>query len=459
MLVLTLALASLSFAAAPVAAEYPVAAEDVVREGEHFQLVCHFDDENAADQALAAVEAVWQHAPRVFGEPADDSSGLLTVHLYRDAAGYETAESGLTKGAFKRNLAFAHFDTLTAHVAVQPPLSDEALAITGVPAQTLRLLAHEASHLVRYSRIPNHRSHPGWFADGAASWIDEQVSRDLGLIADIEQAPSYSTNLLQVQRLIENDTLPTTQQILLDQTDDLGFSERYGVRWLFFRYMLEGKQGKRFQRVLDRLRMLGGGSDFKQQLFEEAQDILGKKKLGSIDKSFRKYVKAFDPEWDEVFRALNCSGDRWLQGAFDTNAIAWHRSASKKKNKKRVSYSVSGELTILPGPNRQMNIFVGRSDEGFFSIAFNADVGVTLFEFTSGNSNWQKRGFVKCADVRSNEPFRFSVHVAKDTVRVDVEGTEVVSGEVQTLKLTDTWALSAQAKSVGPWKIESAPGP
>ncbi len=451
MLVLTLALASVSFAAAPVAAE------EVVREGEHFQLVCHFDDEDAADQALAAVEAVWQHASRVFGEPADEPAGLLTVHLYRDAAGYETAESGLTKGAFKRNLAFAHFDTLTAHVALQPPLSDEALAITGVPAQTLRLLAHEASHLVRYSRIPNHRSHPGWFADGAASWIDEQVSRDLGLIAGIEQAPGYSTSLLQVQRLVENDKLPTTQQILLDQTEDLGFSESYGVRWLFFRHMLEGKQGKRFQRLLDRLRMLGGGSDFTQQLFEEAQDILGKKKLKSTDKSFRKYVKAFEPEWDEVFRALNCSGDRWLQGAFDTNAIAWHRSASTKK-KKKVRYSVSGELTILPGPNRQMNIFVGRSDKGFFSVAFNADVGVTLFEFMSGDSNWQKRGFVKCADVRSNEPFRFSVHVAKDTVRVEVNGTEVVSGEVQTLQLTDTWALSAQSKSVGLWKIESAPG-
>lgn len=431
--------------------------DEVTRRGEHFQLVCHFADEQAAERALAAVEAVWPRAEELYDLRPDDELGLLTVHLYRDATAYERAEEGLTGGKFKRNLAFAHIETMSAHVALQPPLSDETLEALGVPAQTLRLLAHEAAHLVRYAHMPNCRSHPGWLSDGTASWIDEKVLIDLGLIGELEQDPSFSSNLLRVQQLLEKGKLPEAEEILLDQTDELEFLERYDVRWLFFRFMLEGKNGKngkKFKKVLAEARKLGGGADFTAKLFKKCLRSFNKQKLESIDKDLRKYVGALEPGWDEVYRSLWFSDGTWRQAAFDSkNAIAWRRTPAGSKK-----YSVAGELTILPGRAQQMNLLLGRSDQGFLSIAFTAGSGITLFEYLSETNDWQRRGYVECADVGSAEPFRFSATVEKNTVRLQVNDVVVVSGEMQTIPLDGPWGLGAQASSAGIWKLERAPG-
>ena len=426
--------------------------DEEVREGTHFRLVCHFANGEAADQAIAAVEATWPRAGELYDLEALEGHELLSVHLYRDAQSYEAAEQALTQGAFRRNLAFAHHATMSAHVALQPPLSDEALAQVGLPAQTLRLLAHEAAHLVRYACMRNSRSHPRWVADGSASWIDEAVSRDLGLVDELEQDPGYSTMLLRVRKLFERDALPTSEQILRDQLDELGFYEGYAVRWLYFRYLKEGKHSAEFRPMLAELRRLGGGSDFAARLFEQIEKSLGKRKLASIDKGFRKYVSTLEPAWDQVFRALHFKDDAWVQAAFDKNAIAWRRTPSGK------NYTIAGELTILPGPRGQMNVFLGRSEQGFYSVAFSAGAGVTLFEFLSASDDWQRRGFAECEDLGPGEAFSFSVHVKGDEVQVSVNDRAVLSGEAQTLNLEGPWGLSAQARSAGTWKLDRAPG-
>lgn len=429
-----------------------VVRDETIREDDHFKLICHFVNEAAADQALAALKFTWTRAAELYGSDEDAELEVLTVHLYRDPAAYVAAEKELTQGAFERNLAFAHFDTLSAHVALQPPLSDEALAQVGLPAQTLRLLAHEAAHLVRFVRVPNHRSHPGWLADGAASWVDERVKYDLELMDEMEQDPNFSTSLLRVQRLLERDALPTGAEILRDQLDGLEFFERYDVRWLYFRFLMEGKYAKPFRKVRDKVRRLGGGANFTERLFEEILDIWSEKKLATIDKAFREHLVSYEPAWDEVFRALQCNGERWLQAGYKKNAIAWRREPAGRK------YTLAGELTILPGPRQQMNVFVGRSDAGFFSVAFTAGGGITLFEYLSATSAWERRGLVECEGVRLGEPFAFAISVEKDRVSVDVGGRTVVRGEAQSIPLSGPWGLSAQANSAGTWKLERAPG-
>lgn len=426
--------------------------EEVTRKGDHFELVCHFSNEQAADQALVAVEAIWPQAQKLYDlqEPAEGE--LLTVHLYRDVAGYETAEMGLTKGSFKRNLAFSHHDSMTAHVALQPPLSDDALKEFGLPAQTLRLLAHEGAHLVRYSFMPNFRSHPGWFYDGAANWIDEQVGLDLALFARAEKDPKYSTDIVDVQTLLEDGKLPSVKEILHDQTDKLKWGSLYRVRWMLFRYLQE-KNGKSLNKVLAKARQLGGGEGYTETLYREFVGIFGEKKMAKIDKGFHKYVKSFKPEWKEVYRSLEYSQGTWKQAAFDSNAIAWRTQPVGKKK-----YSISGSLTILPAPRNQMNLFLGNSEAGFFSVAFSAGSGVTLFEFLSEGNNWVRRGYSDCAAVKLGEAFEFKVSVSKKTVQVSVNGKQVIEGKAETLDLTGPWGLSAQAKASGIWKLAKAPG-
>ncbi len=431
---------------------------ETVRQGDHFELVCHFDNAAVADRALEALEAVWPRAAEIYDLSGLDGEGgepvaRLKVHLYRDAAAYEQAEAKLTQEEFKRNLAFAHFDSRSAHVALQPPLSDEALKAVGVPSQTLRLLAHEGAHLVRFTNTNNFRSHPGWLADGAAYWIAEKVMQDLQLLESIEADPHFSSKLVRAQQVAEQGKLPSLEEILLDETDALSFYERYDVRWLFFRFMIEGKHGQNFKQVLARARSLGGGAGFTQRLFDDGLEILGKTKLQSAERDFRKYGEAFEPEWDEVYRSLWSSDGLWVQAAFDKNAIAWRREPSGRK-----SYSISGELTLLPGEGRQMNLLVGKSEEGFFSLAFVEGGSVTLFEYLSGPDQWHQRGFADCNDLQFSKSVAFEVKVSKKRVRLLVNGAELVSGEAETLDLDGPWGLGAQSESAGIWKIQAAPG-
>ena len=40
------------------------------------------------------------------------------------------------------------------------------LEVVGLPTLTLRLVAHEATHVARFDSMPNFADHPGWYQDG-----------------------------------------------------------------------------------------------------------------------------------------------------------------------------------------------------------------------------------------------------------------------------------------------------
>lgn len=421
----------------------------IIREGDHFRFVCHFQNEAAADQGLMAVESAWRVGAKLYDRKRDSSMDLLEVHLYRNVTDYEAADQKLTGGQFQRNQAFAHFATLSAHVAMQPPLSDAALTHIGLPGQTQRLLAHEAAHLVRYTLMPNFEDHPKWLADGAASWIDEQVSRDLGILDAIEDDPNFSRAMLGVQTMLEHENLPSLFQLLHDDTGELEFHARYDFRWAFFHFMLQGKEEKRFLDAVRKVRSIGGGNGFTERYFEELSKIWNEAHLLKVEKSFHAYIKNWEPEWDEIFRNLYFNGEHWIQAAFQSNAIAWRRKPSGER------YTLQGELTILPGKKQQMNLFLGYSQEGFFSVAFSAGVGVTLFEYVDGI--WNRRAFFPLESLILGESFPFQVDVDGAKVHVSIHGKGLGSAYAKNLDLSGPWGLSAQASSVGIWELHKAP--
>ncbi len=199
---------ALSLAALALSA--PVEPPPVVLLGDRFRVSVHFDAPALGREALEIAETTWDVAAALHGLEHEPDQ-LLDVHLYRDAAAYEAAEQELTGGAFKQNQAFAHWNSKSAHVALQPPLSDAALATVGLPYQTARLLSHETAHLVRFSAMPNFRYHPRWFADGSATWVEEQVLRQLGRLADLDEDPFWGTHVATVQSLIDGDRLPAVR--------------------------------------------------------------------------------------------------------------------------------------------------------------------------------------------------------------------------------------------------------
>jgi len=207
-----------------------VTGEGTTQTGRHFRVICDFDDEKIAAQALETAEAVWPVATRLFAvaDRTPDEPG--DIYLFRTVAAYEKVEAELTGGKFRRNLAFSHWDTRASYIVLQPDCSYRGLQKSGIPTMTRRLIAHEAAHLFRCTMIPNHRSHPDWLQDGAASWIEEQVLTADGRSSGAERDPDTSTMIVQALGLLEQNDLPSVNRILRDDIEDVQWSKRYAVR-------------------------------------------------------------------------------------------------------------------------------------------------------------------------------------------------------------------------------------
>ena len=226
--------------------------------GGHFEVVCHFENDVLAAEALRSVEALWPVAAELYDLDQGKLDELLQVNLYRTGEDFDRVDQELTSGSFQKNQSFAHWRTRTVHVALQPAVSDENLALLGLPAPTRRLLIHEAAHLARFTAFSNYRSHPDWLVHGAASWIDGVVMEALGRAEAFERDPESSTSIARVQRLLERGELPGPDEIFEGMLGELSFTGMYDVTGLFFRFLAEGKSRKNLSKVLAKARQLGG---------------------------------------------------------------------------------------------------------------------------------------------------------------------------------------------------------
>lgn len=412
-------------------------------EGAHFRVVLHFDAPDLADEALQQVEALYKPAAALYGLAAGALEKKLEVHLYRDANDYEVAEEKLTGGAFKRNLAFAHHATQSAHVALQPDLSDDALAKVGLPYLTRSMLLHEAAHLVRFRAMPNFRSHPGWLGDGMAMWLKHHVLAG----AEVDRAPLSAAPTVRVQALLTEGKLPKVKAVLADDASDLGFFARYDVRYLFVRY-LQAKHPKAVKSLMRGMRRLGGGGDFGERVSKLLSSKLGKKDFAALDESFAAWIRTLEPRWDEVHRSLGAESEARIQIAFpSSNAIAWRTDPIGEK-----AYEISARVEILRNTAQQMNLLLDRRGHDFVCIALSAGYGVTLFEYTSRDSNWRRLASERHDAVVVEKPFRVKARVDGQRLVVSVNDDEVVSAELPGRAMTGPYGLGALAGSAGIWR-------
>jgi hypothetical protein len=311
----------------------------VQKQGTCFVVHCHGGDEELAAQALAAVEPVWPIVAAAFGVPDAKPKQPLAVHLYRTIAGYQAADQELTAGKFQRNLAMFHWDSRSAHVAVQPPVQDATLRALGLPGLTLELLAWEATHVARSEVCANFRSHPMWLVDGLASNTARQVAATLRPIDGGADVVTMAADVVLVQRLLQQKKLPPASAILADTIDELPFYERYATRAVFFRFLGSAQASAR-AKVLAAVRATGGGDGLPAKVLATAKAAFG----NGIDGAFTKFVAAQKPEWWEVWRSLVPAGTAWQQIAFpDKNAIAWRQEAVRGGGLR-----LGGKLRILP---------------------------------------------------------------------------------------------------------------
>jgi hypothetical protein len=175
-------------------------------EGRHCRVVCHFEGDAHASAALELAERSWNEVVELLG--AGTTSARPELHLYLEIADYERAEAALTKGRFRRNLAFSSSDALASHICVQPQGTRAVLDAFGLPAQTEHLIAHEAAHLAVYATLPNHRDHPLWLAEGLAEWVAVRNLTAAKLLGETLDDPDLANQALLVAELSRAGALP-----------------------------------------------------------------------------------------------------------------------------------------------------------------------------------------------------------------------------------------------------------
>lgn len=403
----------------------------------------HWDGgtEAPAELALQAVERVFPLVAATFGVADTKPATPLDVHLYRTFAGYEAAEKRLTDGRFARNLAMCHFDSKSAHVALQPPCTDATLRAIGLPGLTVRMLAWEATHAARYELCTNFRDHPDWFADGLAAWASGQVVAALRPGA-VDGDPLDDTHLVLVQRLLTAKRLPPVQDVLADAIDDLDFTDRYAVRAVLFAFLQGDRHRQKLATVAGRIRSTGGGAGLRAEVLAAAKRAFG----SGIDREFRAFVTKREPRWEEVFRSLAPGADgEWVQVAFpERNAVAWNLAPARGGR-----LQLSGELRILPGGRQQMNVLFGRTEaDGFCSIAFVADFGFTVFRFDPA-SGWTRIGDANAPALRPGYTTAFAIEVDGTALQVRLGEQSWQFTLPERLPPQVSWGLGVQAGPEG----------
>jgi hypothetical protein len=438
-------------ASAPAA---PTVAVPVV--GPHFRVICHFDDAAAAAAALETVESIWPTASELYGLPAAPLEVPLEVHLYRRAADYQVASRELVGGKFDKNLAFSGFETRSAHVALQPDLTDEALAAVGLTSQTRHLLAHEAAHLVRFHASSTYRRHPDWLADGAAIWIEEESLAARGW-SERDEDPYVASDMIRAQKRLAGGGLPSARQILRDETRDLEMYERYAVRKLLFRRLVTRKDSAAFRAALTKALALEEGPGFRARFFDAVTAPYAAEGLDGLDLDFEQFVRSQTPAWDEVARALSTDGDAWVQTAFAReHAVAWRTSPVGED-----SFEVRGQVEILAGAERRMSLLLGRDKErGYVSVDFVAGFGVEVTLFDAKEARWRRLGAGATKSVQASRRAPFRVVVESGKLRVSVDGNDVVEADLREHPMTGAWGLGVPAGGAGVWrgvKVETKP--
>lgn len=378
------------------------------KSGKYFQVTCEGGDERSAALALAVVEPVWSLTCATFGVQRKKPKKLLNVHLYRDVDGYLKADRRLTGGKFQPNQAMSHWDTVSAHVAMQPPVNDGYLKKFGLPMQTQAMLAWEACHIARFELCRNFRVHPGWFQDGLAA----AVSRDVlhGLHPSMAEQPFYTQRWWRVRRLADNDKLPTIEQLLHDRTEDLDMRNRYAVRLAFFEFVRTNHSDK-LVRLAKKIRGTNPGTSYAGKIGKAAVQA-----LGELDDEFQRMAAKQHPQWDERSRSCWLHGIKWHQIAFaNTNAMAFHQAPVKGGK-----FAASGSVCIHDGVAQQMNFMFARTDKGFYSLAITAGSGFTLFDHRKAGNEWRVVGTGNEPECRAGVDVSFSVRAHGKKIEVQL---------------------------------------
>jgi len=425
-------------------AEAPVKAGVQVSEGEHFVLRQQFEGALCASRALGAVDATWSHSMDFLGTPEHTFGGLLEVHLYDSKERYLLVDEWLTGGNFKFNESFSHWNSLSAHVVMAPPLKACVARRIGLTSQTLEVLVHEAAHLATYTVIPSYRYHPTWFSEGLAMGVERETLRELGLLDDPAQHPRYATQQLVAQRLVQAQRVPGMRAILLDKLGDLNFHERYAL-WNELMTVLRRKPDE-FMAVVNELRATRGGPQMRERMADVVLERYGEAELMG---ELLAELKDAPADWDETARSLETMGADWEQVAFESvDACAWNLVPHDGH------YFIRGSFELLDASTR-MRVLLARRADNLIYVELSSEHVALVSAGPSGSHALVRAQLPK---IEAGVAMPFEIELGGDGLGVRVGAEERLAIEFEVQDFSGPWGLGVERGGAGIWHAVQVAG-
>jgi len=412
-----------------------------------FEIVCEGScPPRVIGMAAAAAEAAWQESIAFLGVPHPDLESPLRIHLHRDLEEWRRMEEELTGGRFAQHRSFAHGPTRSAHVALHPGLPDAVLARYGPTPRTLRLVAHEAFHLVSMLAIPAAPLLPDWLAEGAATWIEQRVAERMGWSRGLSGDPIPSTYLWTARRLLLENRLPSARSLLLEGGEELGVDD-YALAMLLVTHLREHRPDDldRILEVAAALDPLDPGAP----LFLERAIVgaLGGPAFQGLDRSFRTFLAGRRPLWVEVARSLETAGNSWVQVGAASGALAWRTETAPGD-----SFLLEG-VVEFPGRGALdwMRVVLGEEEGGWVEVRMDALRQVRVIRFPPATGEDLAGELLagppldEVAAVpslrRRGEAVPFRLRVRGGGVEMDSRGESLLRIEEGTLDVDGSWGI------------------
>lgn len=406
--------------------------------------------EDQQDELRAIVAQVEQTCSDVFGVDVASTidNALIEVHLNRHD--YQRADREVAGGAFQNNWSFATSRAMQGHVALQPPLEYSVLADTGVPLQTKIRVANVAVYLCIYRAFDRGSSFPDWLRQGLSGHLGSMALREMGVMGAMAMEPWTSTEIHTLRRLFEDSPRYDIEALLNNETDDIP-SGRIGTsRGMFIAWMIE-------LGILDEVLAHADRDGWRDDGVERLRDATLRSITGAgvedVDKAFRAWVDAFDPEWDEERRSLTTRGDEWYHSAWDgRKAMCWNKQSLGSGE-----WEISGQLKVFKRENAQMDILLGYTDTGFMTVAMSPSFGLKVFRVTLEDGDrekdtWRRLETKELKSFELNEWTDFKVSKRRNRLIIKINKERPLMLDIGDTNLDGNWGLGCQYRSAGVWR-------
>lgn len=275
--------------------------------GARYAVACHFPCGGAAPEALRVADLAWEGVAGLFPLP-DSLASPMTLRLYRAEAFREVALS-LTRDHLEEGAGFSSPQRRTAYIELIPPVSEASLRRGGLPAPTLRLVAHEAAHLAIAAAADGAPRLPDWLSEGAALAVERDVAARLRLYAGTLD-PRYAAQTWRAYSLVRTGLAPPLGTVLTEPPDVAAGRADYAVRALAFEFLRAERPGT-WSRLLDAAaRGLGDPAVADSLAGIAAEELERAGGADRVDAAFRDFVQvaAADIGWLEL-RGLPRAGE------------------------------------------------------------------------------------------------------------------------------------------------------